>query len=72
MEGAVTITEELETHPIFGPFVVMCARMSIGTWDPNAPLGPGFMREPHTGRLIYDPILAGAESVGYGEMRHNG
>lgn len=54
----MTITEELETHPIFAPFLRQCALMSIGKWDPEtyATFGAtqcGFEREPMTGAWVY-------------------
>ena len=54
----MTLTEELESHPIFAVFLRQCALMAIGKWDPDVPLGAAFMREPHTGQLIYDECLA--------------
>lgn len=52
-----SLAEELETHPIFAPFIRQCALQSIGKFDPDIPAGEGFMREPHTGVLIYNPDL---------------
>ena len=54
----MTITEELETHPIFAPFLRMCALMSIGKWEWEDQYNYsasqcGFEREPHTGAWVY-------------------
>ena len=51
----VTITEELETHPIFAQFLRQCALMSIGKWDPEAYYNQpvGMVREPMTGVWVY-------------------
>ena len=54
----MTITEELETHPIFEVLLREIVRqMKYGVWVGGSEADPeGFIREPYTGVLIYDDV----------------
>ena len=65
----MTLTEELETHPIFAPFLRQCALMAIGKWEWESPSDSyatqyGFEREPMTGVWIYTGAEGRVTEVG--------